>query len=134
MDKVFLFNANPRFRVQKTRLERMASRLLSREGKGTGRVEVILSDNRLLRRLNRRFRGKDRPTDVLSFNFDQKGFLGELYLSLERVSAQARTLGLSFQSEVWRMIVHGLFHLLGHVHGQAMRKKEAAWLAKGGAR
>jgi len=134
MDKVFLFNDNPRFRVQKARLERMASCLLSSEGRGRGRVEVILSGNRLLRRLNRRFRKKDRPTDVLSFNFNEKGFLGELYLSMERVTAQAKRFGVSRDRETWRMIVHGLLHLLGHVHGEAMREKEAAWLAKGGVR
>ena len=131
MDKVFLFNANPRFRVQKTRLQRMASRLLSKEGKGKGRVEVILSDNRLLRRLNRRFRKKDRPTDVLSFNFNDKGLLGELYLSMERVRAQAGRFNVSPDRETWRMIVHGLFHLLGFTHGPAMHRKEAAWIDKG---
>ena len=134
MDKVFLFNDNPRFRVQKARLERRAARLLAREGEGKGRVEVILSDNRLLRRLNRRFRKKDKPTDVLSFHFNEKGFLGELYLSMERVNAQAKRFGVSRDRETWRMIVHGLFHLFGYVHGKAMRKKEAAWLAKGGIR
>ena len=130
MDKVFLFNANPRFRVQKTRLERMASRLLSREGKGAGRVEVILSDNRLLRRLNRRFRGKDRPTDVLSFNFNDPGFLGEIYISLDRVRIQARRYGCPFNEEFQRLLIHGLFHLLGFNHGKAMRKKEEFWMRR----
>jgi len=112
-------------------LEKAATRLLKKEGSGKGRVDIILVGNALLHRLNRRFRKKDAPTDVLSFNFDLPDFLGEIYISLPRVRQQAKTYDCSFSEELWRLTVHGLFHLLGYDHGIAMQRKEADYLLKG---
>jgi len=80
------------------------------------RTSVILCSDRVIRRLNARFRNIDRPTDVLSFAYDDRDLKGEIYISLQRAAVQARRYGHSYDDEVRRLFVHGMFHLLGYDH------------------
>lgn len=82
----------------------------------------------------------DRPTDVLSFPLadpdalsdpDAPVYLGEIYVSLETASTQARAARRPLRREVAHLIVHGTLHLLGHDHGtQAERRRMAALEAR----
>ena len=83
---------------------------------------VVVSD-RSIRTLNRRFRGSDKATDVLSFPTKAEAFeaaghrhLGDVVISVERATAQAKQNGLSFSGEVKQLILHGLLHLSGYDH------------------
>lgn len=77
---------------------------------------VILCSDYKIRKLNASYRGIDRPTDVLSFPFDDPDLLGEVYISLQRCVVQARRYGLTYSDEICRMFVHGMVHLTGHDH------------------
>lgn len=90
----------------------------------TQQTHVILCSDAVIRRLNRTWRGIDKPTDVLSFNYDDPDLLGEVYISLQRARVQARRLGHSYERELRRLLVHGMFHLLGFDHERA-RDREA---------
>lgn len=92
-------------------------------------VSVTFVDNEGIHALNKKFRGIDRPTDVLSFPlFDYegeseeppvdelRGILGDIVLSLEQASAQAEEYGHSFEREVAFLCVHSMLHLLGYDH------------------
>lgn len=92
-------------------------------------VSVTFTDNAGIRELNRRFRGIDRPTDVLSFPlFDYEGeteeppvdelvgMLGDIVISLEQAQAQAQEFGHSFEREAAFLTVHSMLHLLGYDH------------------
>ncbi len=88
-------------------------------------VAVVLSDDETLQTLNRRFRGVNRPTDVLSFANDTRGpfsvtgeirYLGDIVISLERAEAQAQAAGGTLTQEVQVLTVHGTLHLLGYDH------------------
>ena len=100
-----------------------------------GAVSVLLSDDRTLRRLNRDYRGKDKPTDVLSFPavdfsaaarakkpsapaqaFAAPIHAGDLALSLVTAARQARALGHTLEIEVRILLLHGLLHLAGYDH------------------
>lgn len=94
-----------------------------------GTVSVLLSNDRTLRRLNRDYRGKDKPTDVLSFpaaDFSiqpartpalaARRHAGDLALSLETAARQARALGHPLATEVRILLLHGLLHLVGYDH------------------
>ncbi|HWG16857.1 MAG TPA: rRNA maturation RNase YbeY [Acidobacteriaceae bacterium] len=90
-----------------------------------GEVHVLLSDDATLRRLNRQFRGKDKPTDVLSFPAGpttafsaQKELAGDLAISLEIAAKQAKHFGHTVGDEVRVLILHGLLHLAGLDHEQ----------------
>ncbi len=91
-------------------------------------LSLLLTGDEEIRDLNRRFRGKDRPTDVLSFPMDDNLLLGDIAISMDRASAQAQEAGTPLETELARLLVHGLLHLLGydHVHGgrQAARMGE----------
>jgi probable rRNA maturation factor len=130
---VSLFLDTPSLHLNLSSLKGRASHLLSNEGVRGKSVGIVLSGNALLKKLNRKFRGKDKPTDVLSFSFNDQDFLGEIYLSIPRARAQAREYRVLFRDEIWRLIVHGLFHLLGYTHYRRknrleMEKKESLYL------
>jgi len=133
MPSVRVFLDHPSLRTGLSAFEKEASRLLAKEGAASRRTDIVLSGDSLLRKLNKKFRRKDKPTDVLSFAFNEPGFLGEIYISLDRAKKQAREYGLSFRDEIRRLMVHGLFHLLGYTHYRkktrsAMEKKESVYL------
>ena len=97
-----------------------ALRIAPADGAG---VTVAFVSDRAMRELNRRWRGKVRTTDVLSFPSAQDEFekmedatLGDVVISVEQAARQAAEQGLSFEDEVKQLILHGLLHLCGYDH------------------
>ena len=86
-------------------------------------VSVILCSNYKIRKLNAQYRNIDRPTDVLSFYFGDDDLLGEIYISLQKAAVQARKYGLTYNNEIKRLLIHGIFHLLGYDHNTANKEK-----------
>ncbi|MGC9198654.1 MAG: rRNA maturation RNase YbeY [Acidobacteriaceae bacterium] len=101
-----------------------------------GEVDVLLSDDSRLRRLNREFRGKDKATDVLSFPSAAEvapEHAGDLAISLDAAQRQASEQGHTLRDEVRVLLLHGLLHLSGMNHetdGGEMAKREAELRAK----
>ncbi|MEE9543417.1 MAG: rRNA maturation RNase YbeY, partial [Thermodesulfobacteriota bacterium] len=79
-------------------------------------VSILLTDDEGIRELNEMYRDMDRPTDVLSFPLNDSYMLGDIVISLERVSVQAKDYSVSFDEELTRLLMHGLLHLLGYDH------------------
>jgi probable rRNA maturation factor len=79
----------------------------------TGAVDVLITDNRRLRELNRRFRGKNAPTDVLSFPHAEGG---DIAISAEIAQENAGRYKHSPAAELKILILHGMLHLAGHDH------------------
>jgi probable rRNA maturation factor len=95
-----------------------------------GSVHVLVTTNREVQALNRRFRGKDKPTDVLSFppmaDF-ASGVAGDIAISAEIAAKNAKELGHSIAEEIKTLALHGVLHLAGYDHEQddgSMAKKE----------
>lgn len=93
--------------------------------RGPVEVSVLLADDATLQALNRTYRGKDRPTDVLAFPQDGR-VLGDVVVSVERAARQARRAGHPLEREVALLVAHGTLHLLGyddqtHAGDRAMR-------------
>lgn len=97
------------------RLRGVVAHILRRERapRGAG-VGVALVSDQAIRTLNRRFRGKDRPTDVLAFPTLNRDYLGDVVVSVERARVQARAAGHAVGTEVALLAAHGVLHLLGH--------------------
>lgn len=103
-----------------------------------GAVSIILADDAHLRRLNRDFRSVDSATDVLSFDLKDDlvgGDIGEIYISLDRARAQARSASRNLMDEVARLAIHGFLHLAGYDHhtdaeGLRMQRREARYLVR----
>lgn len=84
-----------------------------------GEVNVLLTGDREIRDLNRSFRKKDKPTDVLSFPAMEQArskFAGDIAISVEYAARSAKSFGLELQEELKILILHGLIHLSGHDH------------------
>ncbi len=106
--------------VSETRLSRFAARA-ARSARLAGRVDVLIASNAVLRDLNRRFRGKDQPTDVLSFPAGAKvqrdaAFAGDIAISREIAAQNARRYGHPVSDELKVLLLHGMLHLAGHDH------------------
>jgi probable rRNA maturation factor len=111
-------------------VERFARRLQKEVAQGRP-FDCWIAGDADLRRLNRRFRGQDYPTDVLSFPAAPPAArLGDLAISLPRARAQAREFGHDIEHEVAILMLHGLLHLLGMDHetdGGGMARAEKRW-------
>jgi probable rRNA maturation factor len=83
-----------------------------------GEVAVLFADDAKLRELNARFRGKNRPTNVLSFG-DPGNPLGGIALAFGTVSGEAKAQGKPFVYHSKHLILHGFLHLLGYDHLKA---------------
>jgi probable rRNA maturation factor len=108
---------------------------------GPAEISVLFVDNDQIQKLNAQYRGKDAPTDVLSFPMGENGvydvnhatgakILGDIVISLEKAVEQANRYGHSLEREVGYLTAHSMLHLLGYDHeagGLArvrMREKE----------
>jgi len=102
-----------------------------------GEVSVAFVGERRMRALNRAYRGKDVPTDVLSFPSGERAFLGDIVIAAGVARRQARAAGHSFGTEARVLALHGLLHLLGYDHevdDGRMRRLEARLRRRGGLR
>lgn len=84
---------------------------------------IILVDNSYIHRLNKEYRGIDRPTDVISFALEDEKemsspvrILGDIYISIDKIKEQSEAYGHSYLREFAFLSVHGLLHLLGYDH------------------
>ena len=85
-------------------------------------LSILLSDNKNIKKLNKRFRNKNKPTDVLSFPFEEKlnlkknTYLGDIVISYEFMNKPKSLSNLDFKNKVTKIFIHGYLHLLGHDH------------------
>jgi probable rRNA maturation factor len=79
-------------------------------------LTVALSDDRRVRLLNRQHRGKDKPTNVLSYPSGERSFLGDIVLARQTVWREAREQKKTPADHLAHLVVHGTLHLLGHDH------------------
>jgi len=100
-----------------SRLARRAAKAaLAAAAAGPAQVSLALADDAAIRILNRDYRGKDKPTNVLSFESGDQPFLGDVVLALETVLNEAREQGKPPADHLAHLVVHGVLHLLGHDH------------------
>jgi probable rRNA maturation factor len=90
--------------------------LTSELGIGETSFSIVFTSDRTMRRYNLTYRGYDRTTDVLSFPGGE-GYLGDILISSETAYNQAlKSRKLSFESNIHRLVLHGLLHLMGYDH------------------
>lgn len=101
--------------------ERVLSNFLSSACRAAGlkgTATLLVTSSRRMRQLNAQFRGKDYPTDVLSFPSPSfvEGFSGDIAVSIDIAARNARALGHSVSNEVKILVLHGVLHLAGYDH------------------
>jgi probable rRNA maturation factor len=109
--------------VDRRLLRRRARRVLAELRCEAAELSVALADDGEIAELNARFRGKQGPTDVLSFSLlegahaERRGaLLGDVVLGVEVAARQAARARRALDDELARLLVHGVLHLLGHDH------------------
>jgi probable rRNA maturation factor len=106
------------------KLKRAARRALAHGG-ADGALTVLMTSDARLRALNRDFRGKDKPTNVLSFPAAAGGenYLGDVALAYGVTAREARNAGKRLGDHAAHLVVHGVLHLLGYDHERARDAK-----------
>ena len=123
--------------VSSKRVLAMADAMLERLDLGDTELSILLTNDETIRALNREHRQKDRPTDVLSFYFAEKGalksastprLLGDIVISLDTAARQAAGRKRPLLSELRWLLAHGILHLAGYDHATVKQKREmTAW-------
>ena len=92
-------------------------------GYDSSELSILLTDDNEIKDLNLKYRGKNTPTDVLSFSMNEgekqtssSSMLGDVVISVETAARQAYKHGVSLEEEVTRLLIHGLLHLVGYEH------------------
>ncbi|RNF41019.1 rRNA maturation RNase YbeY [Planococcus salinus] len=118
-------------------VEKVLQHAALEEQVGAAEVSVTFVTNNEIREINKEYRGKDQPTDVISFAMEELGegemeivgsleprMLGDIIISLERTKEQANDYGHSFERELAFLAVHGFLHLLGYDHMNEQDEKK----------
>ena len=109
-----------------------AEATLASEGAVGEGVSLLLTDDKSLRDLNRRFRSQDKPTNVLSFPALQnpERFLGDVALAYGVCAREAAEQGKPLKNHLQHLVAHGVFHLLGYDHESDAQAEEMEGLER----
>jgi len=111
-----LINRQRKHSIDAARLRRFIGTVVAALGVEQSPFSVVFITDGRIRTYNREYRGTDKPTDVLSFP-GQDSYLGDILISSETAYNQARkSQTLTFETNVQRLILHGLLHLMGYDH------------------
>lgn len=107
-----------------TLVERDATALLKLANKDHFELSILLTTDPAIQEINKTWRDKDKPTNVLSFPMDDEDdslqpMLGDIIISIDTAKREAQTKQYSLQSYLTRLLVHGLVHLLGYDHEES---------------
>jgi probable rRNA maturation factor len=124
-----ILNRQKKCPVNIERFERLLKKLVRRYQLNRPEIVLAFVADPEIQDLNRRFRKKDKPTDVLSFPLNERGadgkfYLGDIIISVPTATAQAADLGHSLERELEYLTVHGFLHLLGLEHGKGHEAEE----------
>jgi len=131
------FNYETDFKLQKEdQISKWISSVISAEHFNEGEINYIFCDDEYLLKLNMEFLNHDTLTDIISFDYTMgKQINGDIYISVERVNENADDFKVDFNSELSRVMVHGVLHYCGYKDKSEpeeaeMRSKENYYIAQ----
>ena len=111
-----IFNNHSGAKFDRALIRKLADRVSRKKWK----VSISFVSRSAMKELNMKYRKKNRPTDVLSFNMDEGNILGDVVICSSVAKENAKEYGTSLKAEIARLVAHGLLHLLGYDHGKKM--------------
>ena len=131
IQSIQFFKADVAFRfLGRSKISKWILKVVDKEGAKLTSLNIVFCSDEYLLNINRQYLNHDFYTDIITFDYSEKKKLsGELYISIDRIRDNARSLGVTFQQELNRVIIHGVLHLLGFkdktpAQSKAIRKKE----------
>ena len=114
-------------RLSAAKIKRTAEKILRLLDRQSAELSVALVGNEEIRELNRRYRNKPTPTDVLSFPAAEPAnprarLLGDVVISVEQAEIQARRARRTLEAEIDWLLIHGILHLLGYDHERSAKE------------
>jgi rRNA maturation RNase YbeY len=111
-----VLNKQRKHAVNTADVKKFLAELIRHQGKHDASLSVVLITDEAMQVYNRKYRGFDKTTDVLSFSGDGD-YLGDILISVDTALAQARkSTSLTLESNIRRLVLHGFLHLTGHDH------------------
>ena len=132
--RVYVNTEDKRWKKYKINFEKIANATVGSKYKNA-EVSITLVDDKYIKKVNKKYRGINKPTNVLSFELGDNVLLGDIFISIDTVSREAKNENISVAEHTAHMVVHGILHLLGYDHindkdAEKMEKKETIILRK----
>lgn len=130
----FFFENIPTFKINSEFASQQVKQLIEEENQETGNISVIFCSDEYLLEMNKTHLNHDYYTDIITFNYvDGNLISGDLFISVDRVKENAVKFDVSFNEELYRVILHGVLHLVGYndktdEEKKVMREKENYYL------
>lgn len=134
----FYFEEIKPIKLQRKSLKNTIELLIKNENFLPGDISVIFCSDDYLLKINEQYLSHDYYTDIVTFDYVENSVIsGDLFISVDRVKDNATQVGVSFENELSRVIIHGVLHLAGYkdktdAEKKAMREKEDFYLEKAG--
>ena len=130
LSRVYFFFERRDFNLNnRSGLKKFIESLFKKEGRKLSAINYIFCSDKRLLEINQQFLSHDYYTDIITFDLSESNAVqAEIYISIDRVRDNSKNLGISFKSELHRVIFHGALHLCGY--GDKTKKQEEEMRAK----
>lgn len=119
------FNEDVRFDLKgKTKIKSWINNIVLAEGKSMGDINIILCSDEYLLKVNKKYLQHDYYTDIITFNYNTDTINGDLFISIDRVEENAKSNKVPRETELHRVMIHGVLHLLGYNDKTEKEEKE----------
>jgi len=134
----FFFEKIEPVKIQKEAVQNAIDFLIENEKKQPGEISVIFCSDEYLLKINEQYLNHNYYTDIVTFDYVENSVIsGDLFISLDRIKENSAQFNVAFKEELYRVILHGVLHLVGYKDKTAtekklMRGKEDFYLKKAG--
>jgi len=124
-----IINKQEKHRISKNKFRNLLRKLFKRYGLKEAEMALVFVGEKTIKKLNKKFLGKEAATDVLSFplgekSADGKFYLGDIIISVPQAVKQSLSRKRSLEGELEALAVHGFLHLLGYDHSAGIEEEE----------
>lgn len=135
-DIQIFFEDIPSLKVNKTYLKKYIKELITKELFKVGNVTIIFCSDAYLLEINKQYLNHDYYTDIVTFDYGENSVIsGDLFISVDRIKENAENFKATFKEELFRVVFHGVLHLVGYndkteEEHKEMRQKENYYLSE----